>query len=106
MIKCTIPIRIAPTKILNMYFLFQLTHHNHPVALNDHVLKRFLNNARKLKFQGINEYRKRFGITPFKSFYDMTGDVEFAAVLEEMYGHIDAVEYYVGKFDFNIFMVF
>ena len=53
--------------------------------------------------QGINAYRKRFGMKPFASFYDMTGDVEFAAVLEEMYGDIDAVEYYVGKFIIYLF---
>lgn len=34
---------------------------------------------------------------PFTSFQDLTGDTDLAADLEELYGDIDAVEYYVGK---------
>lgn len=46
-------------------------------------------------------------MVPFTSFEDMTGETELAAILEEMYGDIEAVEYYVGEFskstlsDFN-----
>lgn len=72
-----------------------LTHNNHATVLYP-VLKKVLENGRKLRFQGINAYRRRFGLKPFTSFQDMTGEQEVAAVLEEMYEDIEAVEFYVG----------
>lgn len=35
---------------------------------------------------------------PFTSFLDLTGDADLAADLESMYGDIEAVEWYVGKY--------
>lgn len=33
----------------------------------------------------------------YKSFYELTGDVQMAKELEELYGDIDALEFYPGK---------
>ncbi|KAG8003168.1 Prostaglandin G/H synthase 2 [Nibea albiflora] len=55
-----------------------------------------IENSRKMRYQSLNAYRKRFSMKPYTSFEDMTGEKEMAAVLEEMYGHIDAVELYPG----------
>ncbi|XP_078685368.1 prostaglandin G/H synthase 2-like [Branchiostoma floridae x Branchiostoma belcheri] len=56
-----------------------------------------IKHERNLRMQGLNQYRKRFGIPPYKTFLELTGgDSEMAAQLEEAYGDIDAVELYVG----------
>ncbi|KAJ0032753.1 hypothetical protein NQD34_002834 [Periophthalmus magnuspinnatus] len=55
-----------------------------------------IENSRKMRYQSLNAYRKRFNMKPYSSFEDMTGDKEMAAILEEMYGHVDAVELYPG----------
>ncbi|CAH1263434.1 PTGS2 [Branchiostoma lanceolatum] len=53
--------------------------------------------GRKLRMQSLNQYRKRFGMPPYKTFLELTaGDAEMAAQLEEAYGDIDAVELYFG----------
>ncbi|KAK8726704.1 hypothetical protein OTU49_010007 [Cherax quadricarinatus] len=72
-----------------------LTTRNHAHVLYP-VLKKVIENSRQLRFQGVNAYRKRFEMKPFTSFQELTGDTELAGVLEEMYGDIDAVEYYIG----------
>ncbi|XP_066294844.1 prostaglandin G/H synthase 2-like [Branchiostoma lanceolatum] len=56
-----------------------------------------IKHERNLRMQGLNQYRKRFGIPPYKTFLELTGgDAEMAAQLEEAYGDVDAVELYVG----------
>lgn len=70
--------------------------HNHPPPTIP-ILSNMIENSRKLRFQGINQYRKRFGLPRFTSFEDMTGETELAAELKELYKDIDAVEYYIGK---------
>lgn len=60
------------------------------------IAQKMIQNSRTLRFQGLNQYRKRFDMKPFKSFMELTDDEEMAKVLEELYGDIDAVEYYVG----------
>lgn len=70
------------------------------------MLKKVIENGRELRFQGVNAYRRRFGMVPFTSFEDMTGETELAAILEEMYGDIEAVEYYVGEFSKSTFSDF
>ncbi|CAL1594456.1 unnamed protein product [Knipowitschia caucasica] len=55
-----------------------------------------IENSRKMRYQSLNEYRKRFNMKPYSSFQDLTGDTEMASILEEMYGHVDAVELYPG----------
>nr|ADB65785.1 cyclooxygenase [Caprella sp. KV-2010a] len=73
----------------------KLSHSNHPLVTLP-VLKKMMENGRKLRYQGINEYRKRFALKPFKDFMDLTGDEALAKDLQELYGHVDAVEFYVG----------
>uniref|UniRef100_A0A8D3CKA7 Prostaglandin G/H synthase 2 n=1 Tax=Scophthalmus maximus TaxID=52904 RepID=A0A8D3CKA7_SCOMX len=61
-----------------------------------YVAIKSIENSRKMRYQSLNAYRKRFSMKPYSSFEDMTGETEMAAVLEEMYGHVDAVELYPG----------
>jgi len=74
-----------------------LTNRNHAHVLYP-ILKKVIENGRTLRFQNINAYRRRFELRPFTSFEDMTGETELAAVLEKMYGDIEAVEFFVGLF--------
>ncbi|XP_053137618.1 prostaglandin G/H synthase 1 [Hemicordylus capensis] len=55
-----------------------------------------IEESRLLRLQPFNEYRKRFGMRPYTSFRELTGDEEKAAELEELYGDIDALEFYPG----------
>ncbi|NXE27990.1 PGH1 synthase, partial [Ardeotis kori] len=55
-----------------------------------------IKESRQLRLQPFNEYRKRFGMKPYKSFRELTGEEEKAAELEELYGDIDALEFYPG----------
>ncbi|XP_074871789.1 prostaglandin G/H synthase 1 [Carettochelys insculpta] len=55
-----------------------------------------IEDSRLLRLQPLNEYRKRFGMKPYKSFQELTGEVEKAAELEELYGDINAMEFYPG----------
>ncbi|NWI09552.1 PGH1 synthase, partial [Crypturellus soui] len=55
-----------------------------------------IKESRQLRLQPFNEYRKRFGMKPYASFQELTGEEEKAAELEELYGDIDALEFYVG----------
>ncbi|KAL2089463.1 hypothetical protein ACEWY4_014151 [Coilia grayii] len=60
------------------------------------VSMKAIENSRQMRYQSLNAYRKRFNMKPYSSFEDLTGDTEMAAELEEMYGHVDAVELYPG----------
>ncbi|TRZ02405.1 hypothetical protein DNTS_034463 [Danionella cerebrum] len=60
------------------------------------VAVKSIEDSRKLRYQSINAYRKRFNMKPYKSFEEMTGEKEMAAELREMYGDVDAVELYAG----------
>ncbi|NWR64611.1 PGH1 synthase, partial [Bucorvus abyssinicus] len=67
--------------------------------INANVLKvavGVIKESRELRLQPFNEYRKRFGMKPYKSFQELTGEEEKAAELEELYGDIDALEFYPG----------
>ncbi|XP_031457792.1 prostaglandin G/H synthase 1 isoform X1 [Phasianus colchicus] len=55
-----------------------------------------IEESRQLRLQPFNEYRKRFGLKPYVSFQELTGEEEKAAELEELYGDIDALEFYPG----------
>ncbi|XP_038638369.1 prostaglandin G/H synthase 1-like [Scyliorhinus canicula] len=59
-----------------------------------HVAIGVIEHGRQLRLQPFNQYRKWFGLTPYKSFQELTGETEIAAQLEKLYGHIDAVEFY------------
>ncbi|XP_028919822.1 prostaglandin G/H synthase 1 [Ornithorhynchus anatinus] len=61
-----------------------------------HVAIGVIEESRELRLQPFNEYRKRFGLKPYKSFQDLTGEQEKAAELQELYGDIDALEFYPG----------
>ncbi|XP_061094136.1 prostaglandin G/H synthase 2 [Conger conger] len=60
------------------------------------VAMKSIEHSRQMRFQSLNEYRKRFSLKPYTSFQDMTGETEMAAELEELYGDIDAMELYLG----------
>ncbi|XP_041095637.1 prostaglandin G/H synthase 1-like isoform X2 [Polyodon spathula] len=67
--------------------------------INPHVLKvaaGVIEESRKLRLQPFNEYRKRFHLKPYKTFLELVGDEELAKELEELYGDIDALEFYPG----------
>ncbi|XP_036611410.1 prostaglandin G/H synthase 2 [Trichosurus vulpecula] len=53
-----------------------------------------IDQSRQMKYQSLNQYRKRFMLKPFSSFEDLTGEKEMAAELEALYGDIDAMELY------------
>ncbi|XP_056384025.1 prostaglandin G/H synthase 2 [Hyla sarda] len=55
-----------------------------------------IEQSREMRYQSLNEYRKRFMLKPFKSFEDLTGEKEMSAELEKLYGDIDAMEFYPG----------
>ncbi|KAL8174184.1 UNVERIFIED_CONTAM: Prostaglandin G/H synthase 1 [Gekko kuhli] len=61
-----------------------------------HVAIGVIEESRLLRLQPFNEYRKRFGMKPYTSFQELTGEEEMAAELEEVYGDIDAMEFYPG----------
>lgn len=69
-------------------------YNSHAVMLK--VSEMVIRESRATRVQPFNEYRKRFKQKPYTSFYDLTGDVEMARGLEELYGDIDAVEFYPG----------
>ena len=60
------------------------------------VMKRVLNGSRAMGLQSYNNYRRRFGLHPYESFEELTGEKELAANLKELYGSVDAVEFLVG----------
>ncbi|XP_028816954.1 prostaglandin G/H synthase 2-like [Denticeps clupeoides] len=60
------------------------------------VAMKSIEHSRQMRYQSLNAYRKRFNLKPYASFQDLTGEVEMASELEEMYGHVDAVELYPG----------
>ncbi|CAB1321720.1 unnamed protein product [Coregonus sp. 'balchen'] len=64
----------------------------HPVVTN--VAEGVIEESRTLRLQPFNEYRKRFNLKPYTSFSDFTGEEEIARELEELYGDIDALEFY------------
>ncbi|XP_069645664.1 prostaglandin G/H synthase 2 isoform X2 [Haliaeetus albicilla] len=68
---------------------------NFPAAVQK-VAKASIDQSRQMRYQSLNEYRKRFMLKPFKSFEELTGEKEMAAELEELYGDIDAMELYPG----------
>ncbi|CAK8696015.1 unnamed protein product [Clavelina lepadiformis] len=60
------------------------------------VARQAIIDGRRLRLQPFNKYRERFGMTPYKSFNEFTDDPNMARALEEHYGDIDAVEFFVG----------
>ncbi|XP_019901001.1 prostaglandin G/H synthase 2 isoform X4 [Esox lucius] len=60
------------------------------------VAAKSLEHSREMRYQTLNAYRKRFGMRPYTSFEDLTGETEMAAELENLYGDVDALELYPG----------
>jgi len=60
------------------------------------VIKELLDDGRKLRMKSLNNYRAKFGLDRYTDFIDMTGDASLAKQLEELYGHVDAVEWFAG----------
>ncbi|KAK7934332.1 hypothetical protein WMY93_005228 [Mugilogobius chulae] len=69
-------------------------HNSHEAVLK--VAEMTIRESREARIQPFNEYRKKFNLKPYTSFYDFTDDPEMAKGLEEMYGDIDALEFYPG----------
>ncbi|XP_020499609.2 prostaglandin G/H synthase 1 [Labrus bergylta] len=67
---------------------------SHEVVLK--VAEMVIRESRAARVQPFNEYRKRFNLKPYTSFYELTGETEMARGLEELYGDIDALELYTG----------
>ena len=51
----------------------QVSHHNHGKDTLD-VGVQVIKYQRNLRMQSFNNYRKRFGLEPYKSFEEMTGE--------------------------------
>uniref|UniRef100_A0A4W4DR89 Prostaglandin G/H synthase 1 n=1 Tax=Electrophorus electricus TaxID=8005 RepID=A0A4W4DR89_ELEEL len=58
------------------------------------VAEGVIKESRELRLQPFNEYRKRFNLKPYTSFFEFTGDEELARELEELYEDIDGMEFY------------
>jgi prostaglandin-endoperoxide synthase 2 len=59
--------------------------------------QRGLQWARDFRLQPFNRYRKRFGLTPYRSIDDMADGPDVAQALKRVYGdNIEAVEFTVG----------
>ncbi|XP_040898904.1 prostaglandin G/H synthase 1 isoform X1 [Toxotes jaculatrix] len=69
-------------------------HNSHEVVLK--VAEMVIRESRTERVRSFNEYRKRFNLKPYASFYEFTDDIEIARGLEELYGDIDALEFYPG----------
>ena len=57
-----------------------------------------INQARYNRIDGYNNYRRAFGMAPAASFADITSRPEVAALLRDLYGEPDRVEFYSGLF--------
>ncbi|XP_005743165.1 prostaglandin G/H synthase 1 [Pundamilia nyererei] len=69
-------------------------HNSHQVVLK--VAEMVIRESRATRVQPFNEYRKRFNLKPYTSFGELTDNTEIARGLEELYGDIDALEFYPG----------
>ncbi|KAK5932108.1 hypothetical protein CgunFtcFv8_003840 [Champsocephalus gunnari] len=58
-------------------------HNSHVVVLQ--VTEKVIKESRATRVQPFNEYRKRFNLKPYTSFYEFTDDIEMAEGLEELY---------------------
>ncbi|CAH1786697.1 unnamed protein product [Owenia fusiformis] len=68
---------------------------NHPEN-TIHVALETIKHGRELRMQPFNNYRKRFNLPVYKTFEELTGEKVLATELEQLYGDVDAVEFYVG----------
>ena len=84
------------------WFLVDRSHPDEPS-----VEERTVALGRSARLRSYNEYRVAFGLKPVESFEQLTADVALRARLEELYGDIDHLEWYVGIFaeDYPSFMM-
>ena len=54
--------------------------------------------GRDAKLRGYNDYRELFGYPRVTSFGQISGDERVRSALEELYGHVDNIELYVGLY--------
>ena len=71
---------------------------NTPAMLIGMAEKHTVDVMRSAHLRSFNEYRKAFGLKPLTGFDQLTTDVELQKRLENLYGHIDRLEWYVGIF--------
>nr|XP_002123273.1 prostaglandin G/H synthase 2-like [Ciona intestinalis] len=62
------------------------------------VVELALKQTRQMRMCSFNKYRERFGMKPYTSFEELTGETEVAALLRNLYYDIDALELFVGYF--------
>lgn len=62
------------------------------------VEERTVSLMREARLSSYNEYREAFGLRRFKSFKQLTSDPTLRRRLENLYGNIDNLEWYVGIF--------
>jgi prostaglandin-endoperoxide synthase 2 len=62
------------------------------------VEERSIALMRQARLQSYNAYRERFGLAPKASLAEVTSDPEVLRRLEELYGDVEALEWYVGIF--------
>ena len=81
---------------MSIFWCFQIYWGNHgPATIK--VAKQVLQHGRQLRLQSLNNYRVEFGLDRYADFMDMTGDADLAGQLQELYGHVDAVEWFTGE---------
>ena len=74
-------------------FLTERRRPDHPA-----VEERAITLMRAARLQSYNAYRERFGLRPKRSLAEVTSDPELLRRLEELYGDVDGLEWYVGIF--------
>ncbi len=62
------------------------------------VEERTVQLMREARLASYNAYRQRFKLDPIRSFVELTDDATLRARLEQLYGSIDNLEWYVGIF--------
>lgn len=64
---------------------------NLPAAVRK-VAKASIEHSRHMKYQPLNEYRKRFRMKPYESFEELTGQKEFLDLLKSSEGLMQTTE--------------
>jgi prostaglandin-endoperoxide synthase 2 len=54
--------------------------------------------GRRCRLPSFNAYRRHYGLRPYASFEELTGEREDAATLRGLYGEVDRLEWFVGLF--------
>lgn len=71
------------------------------------VQERSVSLMRKARLRSYNDYREAFNLKRLKSFDQLTSDTELRQRLQDLYGDIDKLEWYVGIFaeDYDEFLM-